>query len=159
MQKPTYNKGLTLLELIIILIIVGVFTLFTIVALGDAQEQQDAKAFNTVQATLQGVVLQGAQRTTVKPHELSADTVIAAMPPQPSIVLTQTAKHEITATTQHDRPRRVTFTTNPCGDVCMTGLWGFTAFRLQPLPTQACKESAFPDSTTVVHACNYLAGL
>ena len=95
-------------------------------------------------------------RTNSKPNELAADTVIAAMPPHRYITLTRTNTTKITASTNRGRVRSVEFTTNTCGDVCMTSLTGFTAFSLQPLPKQDCKE---PAPSVVVSPCNFLAGL
>ena len=135
--------------------ILGIFSIFALIAMGDADEQRDARAFNTTQATLQSVVLQGADRTNSKPQDLAADTVIAAMPPHAYMVLTKTNGTKITASLNRGRLRSVEFTTNTCGDVCMTSLTGFTAFRLQPLPQQDCKE---PAPSVVVNACHYLAG-
>jgi prepilin-type N-terminal cleavage/methylation domain-containing protein len=149
------KRGFTLIELVIIMAILGIFTMFAIVAMGDADEQKDVRAFNTVQATLQSVVLQGAERTNSQPNELSAATVIAAMPPHRYIGLTKVNDSIISASTNRGRLRTVEFTTNTCGDVCMTSLTGFTAFSLKPLPKQDCKA---PAPSVAVTPCNYLAG-
>jgi prepilin-type N-terminal cleavage/methylation domain-containing protein len=154
-QPNPKKQGFTLIEIVIVLAIIGIFSIFAVVAFGDADEQKDVRAFNTLQATLQSVVLQGADRTNSKPQELSPDTVIAAMPPHSYINLVVINTENIEAVTNRGRKRTIEFATNTCGDVCMINLTGFVTFSLQPLPKADCKDPV----SAIVTPCNYLAGL
>lgn len=152
-KKLATNRAFTLMELVMVIAILGIFATFAVVAFGDADEQKDVRAFNSVQATLQSVEIQGAERTNSRPQELAAATIIAAMPPHAFIDLTVTNETNILAIANRGLSRTVEFATNACGDVCMVNITGFVTYGLQPLPKQDCNE---PGSG--VTPCNYLAG-
>ena len=65
-KKLATNRAFTLMELVMVIAILGIFATFAVVAFGDADEQKDVRAFNSVQATLQSVEIQGAERTNYK---------------------------------------------------------------------------------------------
>jgi prepilin-type N-terminal cleavage/methylation domain-containing protein len=150
-KQQGYSLGFSMIELIIVIAILGVFSLFAIVAFSDASQQKDVRAFNTLQATLQSVVIQGADRTNSQPKDLSLATVITAMPPHTYLNLTVVGA-TIKAETVSDNSRSVSFNINGCNSVCMVAATGFADYTLQPIPSQDC---AVPPPAT---PCNYLEG-
>lgn len=149
-NKPYYYTGFSLIELCIVIAILGIFSMFALVAFSDVDEQRDMRAFNILQATMQSVVLQGADRTNSRPADLPPATVITAMPPHTYINLSVDGTG-IRAFSTKGKGRSVLFKTNACGDVCMTNITGFATYTLKPIPNQDCARETPP-------TCNYLAG-
>jgi prepilin-type N-terminal cleavage/methylation domain-containing protein len=61
------DKGVSLIELGIAIVIIGIFTAFAIVSFERTYEDRDGRALEAAMATYQNVVTQGATRLNVVP--------------------------------------------------------------------------------------------
>jgi prepilin-type N-terminal cleavage/methylation domain-containing protein len=150
-----WARGVTLIELGIAIVIIGIFTAFAIVSFERTYEDRDGRALEAAMATYQNVVTQGATRLNVTPSGVNPAMVLQAMPPTKRL-LWETAGQNITVYTlavknqPKAQARSIRFRTNSCGDVCANRLSGFTHYLIKPGGTTCQRDP-------VETSCRYIA--
>jgi prepilin-type N-terminal cleavage/methylation domain-containing protein len=146
-MKPTLNttswlgkttlRGVSLIELAVAIVIIGIFAAFAMVSFERSYEDRDGRALESAMATYQNVVTQGASRLNVIPSGVNPAMVLQALPPTKRLLWEASGQNITvyalaTKTQPKSQARSVTFRTNSCGDVCANRLSGFTHYLIKP---------------------------
>lgn len=96
--KSLVVKGYTLIELAMVIAIVGVLTAFGLVSFGNMDEQRDASMVQSVQASLQSIVSQGAARLDIRPADFQNAQLDAVLMAAQGLVARQAANNPVNIT-------------------------------------------------------------
>jgi prepilin-type N-terminal cleavage/methylation domain-containing protein len=140
------QKGVSLIEIALVLVIIAVFTTFAMSSFGNADENRDATVVQNTQARLQNTINTAAERFDIAPGAVNAANVINALAATPGVVLAVNGVNGYSATLTNSG-RVGTYRLNACGDICLATVTNFTAYTLSPATDSACATDRTPCQT------------
>lgn len=139
-------QGFTLVEAAVVIAIIAIFASFAWINFNTIDEDADGAMAQSTQASLQTVLLQGADRLNTSAANVLMSQVVAATPGltgrPDQFSVTATSATQVTLALPRSG-RSVVYRSNACGQVCVNAMNGFSKYNLRPNPT-GCDADPVP---------------
>lgn len=126
------QQGLTMVELAMVIVIVGVLAAFGMMTWTGVGETGDAGVVQSAQASLQGTITQASARLDIPPTSLNSNNVITAVSGNLAAAATLSASgcSGTYCLTLNQSGRVAAFNVNTAGDVILSSLSGFSQYGI-----------------------------
>ncbi len=134
------EKGFTLIELAMTLLVVAVLSSFAYFSYQDYRESADATLVDGMQASLQSIVSQASARTDTNAANLDQNAVVRAVRSDGQVSGTNNVEFTTLGAGSYRvfisaNSRSANYAVNPSGFVSLTNVTGFSHFNISPQGT------------------------
>lgn len=136
------SPGLTLVEVALCVVIIAVFVSFAVAALLNQDENGDATQVESIQASLQSIVIQAADRLNTSPVNVNRNSVLQVMPSNNTVNLEATGNGFQLRILESGRQAQ--YRVNNCGQVCVSSVTGFSKYTLRASANSGCSADPQP---------------